>query len=211
VASTGTLLDIWNFALDEIAEKSVVNTETNAGSSPFVKKLARRWEGVARGALEQYPFNFAIVREELNRAAPAIIRVSHDYVYDLPARALRTEGYTYAGADDYPVSAVVENGYVVSNSDSVWATFVSADFVREDYVGRWSQLFCDWMGWRMAQVIAPATLDPERMKRIDAMTTKSWSDVTVTDAQQSPKRIQRTESSWNQSRDRPTGRGWRDS
>jgi hypothetical protein len=199
MSAGNTLTDVFNIGLIEISEKTTASSDVTSSSSVFARRMALRWQGVVRGILEQYPLNFAIVREQLN-VADGQTSDGFDYVYEKPGHVLRIEGYTRNGDDDEPVKAREEGGYIVSNSDMVNITYVSAVFAEEAAVGAWPQLFCDWLGYKLARIVAPTTLDKERIDRIDKLVKESWDNLTVADAQQTPKRRMKEPSSWNAAR-----------
>ncbi len=142
--------DVINGALALIGQPPMASA---ADTSTWVKRCVDRYPAVTRALLEQHPWNFARVMEEMSQLAEAT--GGRTYSYTKPAKCLRICFINDTGedSDDQWHEYDDADGKIHSDSETLFMWFVSSDYLIKE--GSWPQVFADAVSAEIAARVLP--------------------------------------------------------
>lgn len=190
-----TQLSVYNGALRLLGEARVDDVE--ATDKPALA-LSDAWSDVLQRAFEEYNWNFASERAELERLSEVPTH-SYDYYYAKPADWLRTIAIR-ATADDFGDTILYyadeggdkdnPRGKIATSETSVFLRYISSVYMTR--VGNWPQVFADYVAALLAQETCPEiTGNTSKMEYILGIVRRRKHDAINWDSVQNPPRQQR--------------------
>lgn len=174
-----TKVGIWNEALTVLGRSLVNNDEATGEVGRLFTNL---WERVPNAVLEEYDWNSAIVRIEIQRLDETPAH-GYDYYFQMPNDWAKIVQLNDTGEERDPFEDWrEEQGKIATNAERLYLWYVSEASV--DSIGRWSQALADYvaaeMAVRGAPLLAPKllefALDNRKRKRRLAMSLDARSN-----------------------------------
>ena len=187
-----TKLSVYNGALRLLGKTRLDDTDEDDKAAVA---LSDAWDDVVRGCFEEYPWNFAAERAQLEllETTPVHTFTSH---YAKPADWLATINITVSANDDDKLIAYSDEaggatqpkGVIATSSTSVYLRYISDLYITR--IGNWSQKFADYVAAKLAQECCQEiTGNTSKMEDIDREKRKRKHEATNWDSRQNPMRV----------------------
>lgn len=156
-----TKVEVLNGALSWLGQPPTSSVEDTA---TWVRRLVNLYPSVVRALLEQHPWKFARVMEELEQLAEST--GGREYSYNKPSKCLRICFVNNSGddTDDEWHEYDDGDGKIHVDYDTLFMWFVSSDYIIRE--GSWPQVFADAVSAELAFRANPIA-SKDRGTRVD--------------------------------------------